>query len=92
MVGGVSVAGFRPGFGLGGTIHCLFVSEVGVDTVTDWTWGKPLVDNGARGARALGVASEADDAVLGDADIVTTDRKSLTCSQTPIKALGYVAI
>ena len=86
------MAGLRPGFGLGGTIHCLFVSEVGVGTVIDWTLDTPLVDNGARGARALGAASEVGEAVAGDAAIVTTDQVSLTCSQMSFKALEMVAI
>ena len=67
------MAGLRPGFGLGGTIHCLFVSEVGVGTVTGRTLDRPLVDIGARGARALGAASDVGDAILGDADIVMID-------------------
>ena len=88
----MSVAGLRPGLGLGGTIHCLFVSDVGADTWIDWILGRPLVDNGARGARVLGAASEVGDAVLGDTDIVTIDRLSLTCSQMPFRALRIMAI
>lgn len=65
LVGGVSVAGLRPGFGLGGITHSFCVIIDGVDNTIGLE--EPLLGFTARvcgaGARAAGPGEPAEDGV-----------------------------
>ena len=65
------MAGLRPGFGRGGTTHSLFVKVTGPAIGGDEAAGRPFVDDGANGARALGAPSEVGEAALDEVDMAT---------------------
>ena len=63
-MGGVSAAGFLPGFGLGGTTHSLLVKIEGICIELDGGPNVLLVEDEDAGARACGDVIEiGDDAV-----------------------------
>ena len=81
MVGGVSVAGFRPGFGRGGTIHSFLVTMVGVGSPDAGAMEAMLCVCDALvariegfGARAAGELAEEGIDIAGDAMIVEIAR------------------
>ena len=56
------MAGFRPGFGRGGTIHSFWTGPDGVDAgpITDST--EPFIEDGARGSNARGTSATGEEA------------------------------
>ena len=68
-MGGVSVAGLRPGFGRGGIIHSLCVKPVEDCGVFACKGDRPLADEDMRGKSGRGVPSEVGDEAL-DPDIM----------------------
>ena len=77
LVGGVSVAGFRPGLGRGGTTHSLFVKPL--VTGDRGSIGEIGLLSGARGASARGEAEAVDGGVA--------DPGMLTMGSIPPKVL-----
>ena len=76
-MGGVSVAGFRPGFGRGGMIHSFLVTMVGVGSPDAGAMDAMLgafedliASAGGAGARAVGEPAEDGVDIAGDAMFV----------------------
>lgn len=71
-MGGVSAAGFRPGFGRGGITHSFFVNIEGVWSESGIDMGGLLTDDDRTGTRACGDVWDKGDGVL-EVDILNVE-------------------